>query len=298
MYNGIKVAYQTLPKLNDTKIILKSLWVREAFKMKHNSHYFKNPEYCGRILNEKYSKALKKRVSECIAAFLAFEEIGNLSIPYISAWHEDENVIWYEFAARGFTDLMGCDTSRLAGVFRDSIVDRRIYKYSGVEPGILKEILSREEMEEARKQLREKSKEHGNVEAVYKISLGKNGHCWLKDRAIVETYSKDNICLSIGCLTVVSGEMESEEKCENLIAELKKALAKIKTLSGLLPICSHCKKIRDDKGYWNQIEVYILDHSDAEVSNSICEECAKEHFRTPHPDIGKRWTGKTGKLHK
>ncbi|MDP3286184.1 MAG: hypothetical protein Q8M56_17275, partial [Desulfobacterales bacterium] len=154
--------------------------------MKHNSHYLKNSEYCGRILTGNYSKLLKKRLSGCIAAFRSFEEIGNLSIPYISAWHEDENVIWYEFAARGFTDLMGCDTSRLVEVFRDSILDRRIYKYSGVEPSILKEVLSREGLEEARKQLRENSKKHGNVEAVYKISLGENIHCWLKDRANVE----------------------------------------------------------------------------------------------------------------
>ncbi|MBU0544541.1 MAG: hypothetical protein KKH97_04280 [Proteobacteria bacterium] len=257
--------------------------------MKHNSHYFKKPEYCGRILTEKYSKALKKRVSECIAAFRAFEEIGDLSIPYISAWHEDKNVIWYEFAARGFTDLMGCDISSLAGVFRNSILDRRIYRYPEGETGIQKEVLSREGLEGARKQLRENGKEHGIVEAVYKISLGENIHCWLKDSAVVETYKKDNVCLSIGCLTVVSKEMESEEKCENLIVELKNALAKVKTLSGLLPVCSHCKKIRDDKGYWNQLETYILEHSDAEVSNSICEECAKEHFRTPHPDLGKPW---------
>jgi len=266
--------------------------------MKHNSSNFKKPEYCGRILTGEYSKALKKRVSECIATFKAFEEIGSLSIPYISAWHEDENVIWYEFAARRFTDLMGCDTTSLAGVFRESILDRRIYKYSGAEPGILKEVLSREELEEARKQLRENSKEYGNVEAVYKISLGDNIHCWLKDLANVETYTEDNICISIGCLTIVSREMESEEKCETLIIELKNALAKVKTLSGLLPICTHCKKIRDDKGYWNQIESYILDHSDAEISNSICEECAREYFRTPHPDLGMRWSGKTGKPQK
>lgn len=274
--------------------ILLELKKKEVFVMKHNSssHYLQKPEYCGRILTGKYSKALKKHVSECIAAFRAFEKIGHLSIPYISAWHEDENIIWYEFAAGDFTDLMGCDTTHLAEVFRNSIIDRRIYKYSVVEPGIFKEVLSRQGLDEARKRLRENSREHGNVEAVYKVSLSENIHCWLKDRANVETYAKDNICLSIGCLTVVSKEMESEEKCENLIAELKNALAKVKTLSGLLPVCSHCKKIRDDKGYWNQIEAYILDHSDAEVRNSICEECAKEHFRTPHPDLGKRWTGK------
>ena len=59
---------------------------------------------------------------------------------------------------------------------------------------------------------------------------------------------------------------------------LEKALAKVKTLSGLLPICSHCKKIRDDKGYWNQIESYIHEHSEAEFSHSICQECAKKYY--------------------
>ncbi len=65
--------------------------------------------------------------------------------------------------------------------------------------------------------------------------------------------------------------------------ELEKALAEIKTLRGILPICSHCKKIRDDKGYWNQIESYIHEHSEAEFSHSICPECAKKYY--PELDI-------------
>ncbi len=69
-----------------------------------------------------------------------------------------------------------------------------------------------------------------------------------------------------------------EREREKLISELKGALANVKTLSGLLPICSHCKKIRDDKGYWNQIESYIRDHSEAEFSHGICQECAKKHY--------------------
>jgi type II secretory pathway pseudopilin PulG len=60
--------------------------------------------------------------------------------------------------------------------------------------------------------------------------------------------------------------------------DLEKALAEVKTLSGLLPICSHCKKIRDDKGYWNQIESYIQKHSEAEFSHGICQECAKKYY--------------------
>ena len=57
-------------------------------------------------------------------------------------------------------------------------------------------------------------------------------------------------------------------------AELGKALSDVKKLSGMLPICASCKKIRDDKGYWNQIEEYIRDRSEAEFTHSICEECA------------------------
>ncbi len=73
----------------------------------------------------------------------------------------------------------------------------------------------------------------------------------------------------------------AEKKNEKLIQELKKALTNVKQLSGLLPICSSCKKIRDDKGYWNQIEAYIQEHSEAEFSHSICQECAEKLY----PDL-------------
>lgn len=65
---------------------------------------------------------------------------------------------------------------------------------------------------------------------------------------------------------------------ERLIEELQEALARVKTLSGLLPICASCKKIRDDKGYWNQIETYIEAHSEADFSHSICPECARKLY--------------------
>jgi len=65
---------------------------------------------------------------------------------------------------------------------------------------------------------------------------------------------------------------------DRLIIELKEALSKVKQLSGLLPICSHCKKVRDDNGYWNQIEAYIRDRSEAEFSHGICQECAKKYY--------------------
>lgn len=60
--------------------------------------------------------------------------------------------------------------------------------------------------------------------------------------------------------------------------ELEQAVAKIRTLSGLLPICASCKKIRDDKGYWTQLESYISQHSDAEFTHGCCPECMKKLY--------------------
>ncbi|MBN2107488.1 MAG: PAS domain S-box protein [Deltaproteobacteria bacterium] len=65
---------------------------------------------------------------------------------------------------------------------------------------------------------------------------------------------------------------------ERLIAELTDALAQIKTLKGLLPICSSCKKIRDDRGYWNTLELYIMEHSEAEFTHGICPDCIRKYF--------------------
>ena len=69
-----------------------------------------------------------------------------------------------------------------------------------------------------------------------------------------------------------------EAERETVIRELQDALDQVKTLSGLLPICSHCKKIRDDKGYWNQLEDFIQQHSEAEFTHGICPECARKYF--------------------
>lgn len=69
-----------------------------------------------------------------------------------------------------------------------------------------------------------------------------------------------------------------EEEREKLIGELQEALDTIKTLEGFLPICAWCKKIRNDDGYWEQLEHYISKHSKAKFSHGICEECIKEKY--------------------
>lgn len=80
----------------------------------------------------------------------------------------------------------------------------------------------------------------------------------------------------------LSEEIEVRTRLENererVIKELEKALAEVKRLSGLLPICASCKKIRDDKGYWRRIESYISSHSEAQFSHGICPDCQRELY--------------------
>jgi hypothetical protein len=76
----------------------------------------------------------------------------------------------------------------------------------------------------------------------------------------------------------ITERKQREEERENLIAKLQQALAEVKTLSGMLPICTNCKKIRDDKGYWNQVELYVMQNSHATFSHGICPDCSKTYF--------------------
>ena len=81
-----------------------------------------------------------------------------------------------------------------------------------------------------------------------------------------------------GSILDITARRQVEEQREKLIEDLRKALSEVKTLRGFLPICSYCKKIRDDKGYWNQIESYIHKHSDAEFSHGICPDCSDKLY--------------------
>jgi PAS domain S-box-containing protein len=76
----------------------------------------------------------------------------------------------------------------------------------------------------------------------------------------------------------IAERKRAEEEREKLIIELQESILKIRMLSGLLPICSSCKKIRNDQGYWEQIEIYIREHSEADFSHGICLECAQRLY--------------------
>ncbi len=76
----------------------------------------------------------------------------------------------------------------------------------------------------------------------------------------------------------ISDRKKSEKEREALIDRLEKALGEIKSLQGILPLCMFCKKIRDDKGYWEKVDIYIRDHTQARISHSLCPRCAEENY--------------------
>ncbi|HEV2210685.1 MAG TPA: PAS domain S-box protein [Verrucomicrobiae bacterium] len=95
---------------------------------------------------------------------------------------------------------------------------------------------------------------------------------------------RDTLGNIVGASTIardVTERRKTEREREQLVLQLQAALAEVKTLSGLLPICAHCKKIRDDQGYWSQIELYVRQHSNANFTHSICPDCS----RTFYPEL-------------
>jgi len=84
---------------------------------------------------------------------------------------------------------------------------------------------------------------------------------------------------SVICISKdITERKKIEQEREKLILDLRGAMAKIRTLSGMFPICAGCKRIRNDQGYWTQIETYLRDHSDAEFSHGLCPDCAKKLY--------------------
>ena len=107
----------------------------------------------------------------------------------------------------------------------------------------------------------------------------KDGSVWWASTNAHYYRDKDGKIMGIeGITRDVTEQRRAHETQLKLIEELKNAMAKVRTLSGLLPICASCKKIRDDKGYWSQIESYISDHSEAEFSHGICPDCMKKLY--------------------
>ncbi len=101
---------------------------------------------------------------------------------------------------------------------------------------------------------------------------------WALDTVRAVRDEEGNVQYYEGSLADVTERKRAEEERERLIAELQQALSEVKTLSGLLPICAACKKIRDDQGYWRQVEEYVSAHTPAQFTHSLCPDCMKRLY--------------------
>lgn len=116
-----------------------------------------------------------------------------------------------------------------------------------------------------------------------RITLPSGGVKWIELTSMPSLDHFDGQTIWSGVVLDISGRKKAEAERNQLILDLQQALAEVKRLSGLLPICASCKKIRDDKGYWNQIESYIAAHSEVEFSHGVCPDCAKKLFPSLKP---------------
>lgn len=151
----------------------------------------------------------------------------------------------------------------------------------------LKEILGKTTVElnvwariEDRTAMVDELKAHGTVKETERMFKRKTGEL------VIGLYSAEILTINgeacvLSSINDISERKRAEAEREKLVNEREKALCQLKVLNGLLPICASCKKIRDDKGYWNQLEDYITRHSEADFSHSLCPDC----MQTIYPDF-------------
>ena len=113
----------------------------------------------------------------------------------------------------------------------------------------------------------------------HRLQCKDGSYKWILDRGKIISWTDDGKPLRVvGTHSDITERKETELENQRLLEELQEALNNVQILSGLLPICSSCKKIRDDDGYWNQIESYIEKHSKAQFSHALCEDCFEELY--------------------
>ncbi len=171
-------------------------------------------DYCGKILNGGFSAKLGRRLTECLTTLAALDKMCLPIIPYIAAWRGDEKIIWYEYVGTRFLTILNCRPSEVAEAFRRSIVDRRLYRYVEQDAHVKEEIVTRDVLRGDQYDLRREVQTEGVVECIYQLALPGETTIWLKDQAKIEIFSGDHTCLSIGCLTEVSKEMEQKSLLE------------------------------------------------------------------------------------
>ena len=171
---------------------------------------------------------------------------------------------------------------KMTGIKKEEILGKGDYEYSipfygERRPTLIDLILKRnQEYEKRYLSIRETD---GELAASVSFSPSfRTGGTYLEGKAAKLYDAEGNIVGAIEAVRDITIMKQAEIERERLISELQEALANVRTLKGLLPICSACKKIRDDKGYWTRIEAYLKRHAEVDFSHSLCPECAEKLY--------------------
>jgi len=192
-----------------------------------------------------------------LADSLSFHQqlLDNIPIPI---FHKNEEYI-YTGCNKSYEDFLGID--------RQTLIGKSVYD---IAPTKLAEVYHEKDLELI------SNHRHQIYECEVESDAFDNKRQVIFHKATIEK-SDGQIGGLIGAILDITDRRKNEQERDKLLEELKKALKEIKTLKGIIPICSYCKQIRDEKGAWDRMEAYICSHSDAQFSHGICPECYDKH---------------------
>ena len=209
------------------------------------------------------------------------EELAQSRAQVEAGLHEYTDL--YDFAPIGYFTLardgaihrVNVTGANLMGAERDSLIKRRFGVFVSAQSRLVFNAFIEKVFGSNRKEACE-------------VQLLKDGPApsWVHVEALREDVQRDACRAVVSDITehkrVEEALAETSKERERLIRELQFALDNIKTLQGLIPICCSCKKIRDDQGFWNQVEGYIMAHSHATFTHGVCPECTKKFYGDLH----------------
>ncbi len=229
----------------------------------------------------RYELSMRKALTEKLQeANMHLDNIYNNSLDSIVVADSTGNITR---ANKAFTDMIGYS--------QDELIGRSMAALSPTEKGTYTSLTGEEEIiddayfDNAKTMIFDHLLAKGLITNWESLLQHKNGTVVPVEHNSFMLYSPEgDVYGSVTIIREITERKKTEKQREQLINDLQKALADVKTLSGLIPICASCKKIRDDKGYWNQIENYIRKHSQADFTHGICPDCARKLYPQIHKD--------------
>ncbi len=146
------------------------------------------------------------------------------------------------------------------------------------DPTLLWEMVHPDDLERLAREDERANRAGAPFESEVRITTPAGQTKWIQLSSVESPQLYEGQTLWSGVILDITERKRAEEEKSRLVEELQRALSRIRRLEGIIPICSYCKKIRSDDGAWQQIDVYIRHHSDADFSHGICPDCMTTHF--------------------